>query len=422
MKHPIKRILKKSIGWLHLWIGLVAGLIILISMFGAAVFVWEDELTNWYYQDLVFVPEVGEELLPPSELFQVIEEAYPGEEFRSFGLSNDPRKGYTFFVFKRSASPGWTWWSTIDRYERIYVDPYQGKVLGSIDMKHDWIQNCRRLHQNLLLYPKVGEMIVGIAALIMIFMALSGLYLWWPKNWRMLKMRLKIKWKARWRRVNWDLHSVGGFYTYLFILFFATTGLVWTFNWWRDGIYHLLGNDPQEVFAKHELPVMPCGLQMEAVDIAFEDAIQRQNSWYEMSFRRPSEDQEEGEISAFIRFKHPDSWWETSDSYAYHPETGALYWDRTHEDKLLGEKWRNANYAMHVGSIYGWPTKIIAFISALFFAFLPISGFLIWWGRKKKKKAKRKNKSSSAAKQIPRKEVVKSSVKPKPEKEPTPFV
>ncbi|MEL6802614.1 MAG: PepSY-associated TM helix domain-containing protein, partial [Bacteroidota bacterium] len=49
------------------------------------------------------------------------------------------------------------------------------------------------------------------------------------------------------------------------------------------------------------------------------------------------------------------------------------------------EKWRNNNYEMHVGSIYGLPTKIIACLSALIFGMLPISGFLIWWGRQKKR-------------------------------------
>jgi len=48
----------------------------------------------------------------------------------------------------------------------------------------------------------------------------------------------------------------------------------------------------------------------------------------------------------------------------------------------------NANYDIHVGSIFGLPTKIIAFIVSLLCASLPVTGFMIWYGRNKKKKVK----------------------------------
>jgi len=47
-----------------------------------------------------------------------------------------------------------------------------------------------------------------------------------------------------------------------------------------------------------------------------------------------------------------------------------------------------ANYDIHVGAILGLPTKIIAFIVSLICASLPVTGFMIWWGRRKKKTVK----------------------------------
>ncbi|MEM6376723.1 MAG: PepSY-associated TM helix domain-containing protein, partial [Bacteroidota bacterium] len=97
-------------------------------------------------------------------------------------------------------------------------------------------------------------------------------------------------------------------------------------------------------------------------------------------------------------FDHKTSWWEAIDNYYYHPETGATLGSNTFENKSLGERWRNSNYALHVGEIFGWPTKIIATICTLFFMILPISGFLIWLGRKrKKKKTKLKSTKQSEA-------------------------
>lgn len=393
-KRKTKPLIKKLLGQIHLWLGLIAGIVITISMIGAAIFVWEDELTDWWHQDLVFVKEVKTEALPLSQLFEVIKTTFPNQSFTSLRLENDVRRTYKFRTFKRAEKPGWSWWSTIEHWDQVYVDPYKGTVLGVVDKKRDWITMSRFLHQNLLLNGKIGQEIIGAAALIMIILALSGLYLWFPKNKKALKQRFQIKWKAKFKRVNWDIHSVGGFYTHLFVLFFAATGLVWSYKWWSNSIYRLLGNDPKEVFARQDPPTLSGADQSQAIDIAFADALKRRPSWWRMSFNTPRPDKEKGAISAFIRFKDAKSGWDTSDQYYYHPETGANTWSRIHEKKLLGEKWRNSNYAMHVGSIYGLPTKIIAFICALFFASLPITGFLIWWGKMRKKKKKPKRKST----------------------------
>lgn len=66
--------------------------------------------------------------------------------------------------------------------------------------------------------------------------------------------------------------------------------------------------------------------------------------------------------------------------------TAKLLKTTTYDDKNNGEKFQFINYDLHVGSILGIPGKILAFIASLVSASLPITGFLIWWGRNKKKK------------------------------------
>ncbi|MFC1223951.1 PepSY domain-containing protein [Pedobacter sp. BG31] len=53
------------------------------------------------------------------------------------------------------------------------------------------------------------------------------------------------------------------------------------------------------------------------------------------------------------------------------------------------------NYDIHVGAILGLPGKVMAFFASLIAASLPITGFIIWWGKKKK------NKNHSATKNLP---------------------
>ncbi|MEL7159840.1 MAG: PepSY-associated TM helix domain-containing protein, partial [Bacteroidota bacterium] len=397
---------KKVFAWLHLWIGLVAGLVVLVSMLGAAGFVWEEELTDWWYGDLVYSGAQGETTLTPSTLLDRVHSAYPGKTFNGLSVERDPSRNWSVRTFKKAEEPGWTWASGIEYYLVVYVDPYSGEVAGHIDKRTDWITALRFLHQNLLLKGDIGREIVGAAALMMIFLALSGLVLWWPKNRKVLKQRLKIKWRAKFKRVNWDLHSVGGFYTYLFLIFFAATGLVWSYKWWSNGIYRMLGDDPKTVFQRPDAPAITGEESATILDLALADAQKQQPAWERIRLNGVPPGREKGTVSAGVEYTGT-TWWDASDRYYYHPATGELHFALRQGDKTTGEKWRNSNYEMHVGSIYGLPTKIIAFVCALFFAFLPVSGFLIWWGRKQKKKrktsvpARRKAATSVNAKRAP---------------------
>ena len=391
---------KKLTGKIHLWFGFAAGLVVLVSMTAAAIFVWDEELTDWYYADYVFV-EAREEALPVSELFAVARQALPGKEISSAEIRNDPDRAYAFTAYKRrKEAGGWTYWDDHYYWYRVYVNPYTGQVTGVVNMLTNWIDLTRRLHQNLLLRYSIGTWIVGITTLIIFVMVITGLVLWFPKNMKVLKQRLKIKWNARWRRVNYDIHNVGGFYTYLVILLLATTGLVWTFDWWTDGIYRLLGDDPKEVFADKPSPLEWAGQPKgQAIDLALHDAIQRRPSWLGIYLSLPKTEGK-GEIAAYVLFDGT-SGWEESDRYTYHPATGQLHWQKKQEEKLLGEKWRNSNYAIHVGSIYGLPTKILACFTALFCASLPVTGFMIWLGRRKKKKKQKNIRKIPPKEQIP---------------------
>ena len=50
-------------------------------------------------------------------------------------------------------------------------------------------------------------------------------------------------------------------------------------------------------------------------------------------------------------------------------------------DKLL-----RLNYDIHTGGIWGLSGKILAFLLSLVAASLPVTGFLMWWGKRNKKR------------------------------------
>jgi len=76
-----------------------------------------------------------------------------------------------------------------------------------------------------------------------------------------------------------------------------------------------------------------------------------------------------------------NSLWEEYERYYFHPKTGQLLGDELFEEKNLGMKWRNSNYGIHTGSLFGFPSKLLASLLSLFAASLPVTGILIWYPR-----------------------------------------
>lgn len=380
---------KKLASWVHLWLGLTSGLVVFISLTAAAIFVWEQELTGWLHPDAVYVSAVKPNRLPFHILLHSAQNAVKPATLSRVEIENDPAKAYAFYAYKDCAQPGWSYSSGIDYSYTIYVDPYTGLVTGLIDTKTDWLTNLYPLHVCLLLNYEVGHYVVGGATLILFLLVLSGIILWWPKNKAALKQRVWLQWKptTKWRRKNYDLHNIGGIYSFLPILLLAVTGLVWTFDWWENGIYRLLGNDPTKVFKEPPPPKPIAVKQMNPYDLILSDGMRRVKHWDQINLQLPESNSDRAfAIACYIKYRSGRSGWDETDDYFYHSKTGRLYFQDRHGDKTVGAKWRYSNYAIHTGSIYGLPSKLVASVSTLFCAFLPVTGFLIWWGRRNKKK------------------------------------
>lgn len=377
---------KKVAGVLHLWLGLGCGLVVFVSMFAAAVFAWQEELTDWYYQDMRYVKEVKAKPLPFHQLFQAAESALPNKKIYGSEIINNASRCYEFSSYLSCDScSGISQWSATLYWDRVYVDPYTGQVTGKVDMRYNWIELTRRMHQNLLLRYEIGHYIVGFSTLAVILLAMTGLVLWFPKNKAAFKQRFSIKWDARWRRVNYDIHNVGGFYTWTVILFLAFTGLVWTFEWWGNGISRILGSAPDKVWAQHDPLKVNQPFAVEATDKALAQFSVLRPSWTDAYINLPEQKKDTtSELTVYLHF-NTHSGWEETDMYYFHPVSGKVHAANLQEKKTLAAKWHGSNYALHVGSIYGWPSKLLATFGALFLASLPVSGFIIWWGRKNKK-------------------------------------
>lgn len=213
-----------------------------------------------------------------------------------------------------------------------------------------------------------------------------------PKKWNKTtyKKSLNIKWNAKFKRVNYDLHNVLGFYTLLLALILAVTGLVWSFTWFSDSLYYVSSKGDSHPEQHHPHSDVSKANLKEMESIA---ALDR--AWYKVIAQEPDAQgfylspypEDPDDAIEIIAYQDHGSWYNRNEYYfdQYTLERYRVQGDVFNEANLA-DQLTFLNYDMHVGAVWGLPGKILAFLVSLVSASLPVTGFLMWWNKKKKGK------------------------------------
>lgn len=90
--------------------------------------------------------------------------------------------------------------------------------------KRDFFSYVTKFHTGLLM-GSVGKLIVTYTTLFFVFILLSGIFIFLPGNGKQLRQRFKVEWGKGAKRRLFDLHVSLGWWTLLWLLLLAVTGL-----------------------------------------------------------------------------------------------------------------------------------------------------------------------------------------------------
>ncbi|TZF98592.1 PepSY domain-containing protein (plasmid) [Chryseobacterium panacisoli] len=377
---------------LHLWLGLTSGLIVVIMAATGCILAFEEELKHIVHPNRYFVENIGRKRLELSQLTEKAEKALPdGLKVKRVVIPSDPSRTYIFRTLKMD-DKAWTYWGTYLYYYRIYVDPYTGKVQEVEDAKKDFFEIVLDLHRRLLLGEKVGKTITGYSTLIFAIILLSGLVIWYPRKMSksMLKGMFFIKTSANWKRINYDVHNVLGFYAVIPLLLISYSALIWSFEDADQWVKNTLnGNTLTEKKAKSTIPSEEFSNRNNILNLignTMEKGLKDKKSAL-INFPRS----EEGTYYAELTY---DGRQYRNEHFNFDQYSGDILKSQSYKNKNIGygTALRERNYDLHTGNILGLTTRIIYFLAAIIALSLPITGFIIYLNKKKKKPKHKKNK------------------------------
>ncbi len=393
---------KKITGWLHLWLGLISGIIVFIVSLTGCIHVFHEEILKVFPRpkqavEEFTIPANGRPLLMPSEIVRRVEKQQHGNnvKIQPFMMRYLREKGS--ILLSGETEKDRTWYT---------VDPYTGEVLvekretlsGTFLVKDGKVQSENLLkfdffrfildgHMYLWLPVKIGSFLVRYGTLVFLVLLVSGLILWWPKNKAAAKQRYWFRWKksTKWRRKNYDLHNISGFYMFLILFIVGLTGAIMGLEWLGESMHWVFSGGEKEVKMESVLPKDPSKIPdfNSTLDFVLKQEEQKhpEANTYSMYWSYPSKNIETSVIRvvAYLKPKNKTS--------IYDRYSTKLIGLENHEEEGLAHEMEELYLPIHEGSIGGLPTKILAFIASLIAATLPVTGIYIWWGRRKKQKS-----------------------------------
>ena len=361
---------------IHWFLGITAGLVLAMMGVTGALMSFEDELITALNPGIVTVTPSDAAPLSAPALIERFRQQQPGARINRLVVERDPT---------RAAAVGYTVAGSKQRH-RTFLDPATGAILGEprgtrvfgvIEDLHRWL--ALPGHGNGL-----GRQITGIAALSLIYFALSGLYLRWPRRPLDWRNWLVLDWRMTGRNLYRALHAVVGGWVLIFYLVSAGTGLWWSYGWYRSGVPYLLSVErgPEGRGGGGG----PRGGKEAAVDWprawAHFAAATRGRAYD--SVTASARDGTTVQFRALLPNARHDR---VSDDLSIDSRTGAIVSDLRYADRPLGTDITASVLEIHRGAYFGIVGRVAMMLASLTMPLFTITGLLLYIDRRRRKRA-----------------------------------
>ncbi len=226
---------RSVIFWMHLMSGALAGIIIFIMSVTGALLSFERQVIEFGERGARMVAErPGEARLTPQQVIDRLKEQRPDAKPSAMTITDDPNVAWLF---------------NLGREGQVYVDPYTGTITGEGNKSvRGAMTELRNWHRYVALsgdQRPIGKAVTGASNLLFLFLAISGIYIWFPRNlvWKAIKPVLWFKPGLSGKARNFNWHNTIGFWTSLLLIIFTLTATVISYRWASDLLYTLTGNE-----------------------------------------------------------------------------------------------------------------------------------------------------------------------------------
>ncbi len=358
--------IRKIFFWSHLLAGLGVGLFVFILCLTGAIIAFELQIMNYAERDArAHPPTAG---MPCKEPAEIIARARTVEKGRIVNMEwfSDPDMPVRVMSDKRSVT---------------LLNGYTGDILSrGAPRLREFLNWVTFLHTDLV-ESSSANWIPDVANVCLVFLILSGLWIWWPRQWRWkalrssIAIRFDVKGKAR----DWNWHNALGFWFLLPLLFISCTGLALSYRsidqWWRDFGGTKVLNPPAQ-----PLRVAPSPEPARTWSEWQRLITARYPGWRSIMFFGEGRPNKTGNVEIAVNFGTPRQA-RNQVRLILDLQQGQILQERRWNTGENSNRARSIVRLGHTGEFFGTVGQIIAFLSCLAGLLLVYTGFALSWRR-----------------------------------------
>lgn len=368
--HPLR--FRTVLFWLHLSFAALAGLVIFVMCITGAAMAVQLQVVEWAERDVrrPVAPNAAATPLRTAELLVRAGQAQPTLVISNVAITRDPRLGPVLSTNKR---------------ELWCIDPYTGEPrIAASPRLAAFFGLLGRMHTHLDF--SFGEHIVAVGNVIFLFLAVSGLYLWWPRTWtwRVVRPSIWFIGDARGRAREWNWHNVFAIWFLPVIVVLTSTGVVLSYRSVNELMFRMMG-EPLDARRPGQPPPPPVRTQVAPNNVtvdSFCDNIEKTvPDWQQITinFNPPT-------ALGAVNMEHPPRltasvvrrWaWPpfTTTTISIDPMTGDLKARDQYSSAGPGRRARFWVRLLHSGDALGWPGRVAATLACLAACVLVYTGY-----------------------------------------------
>jgi len=374
------KLLHKIIFWSHLTAGVSAGLVIFSMSLTGVVLMYEPQITEYVERNVRRVePPPDNKRLTYADLIAKVRAANPEARPAMILIKSDPAASVAI---------------NLGCDNTAYVNPYSGELLGGTSATREFMRSVVDWHRWLGTEGEgraTSRSITGACNLAFLWLALTGVYRWWPRSWiwRALKTSLLFNARLRGKARDWNWHNVIGFWCSTVPIVLTVTASVMSYPWANDLLYTLTGSEPprrtegpasaeQTPRARKARGDGQTTTSPASFDVLLARAQKQVPGWVTIMLRLPA--RSDGPVTALIQGTDAFHPFQRSQLTLHRASGDVLKWE-PYANNSAGRKLRTWVRALHTGEAFGFPGQTVAGIASLGGCFLVWTGLAMAWRR-----------------------------------------
>lgn len=389
-----RRRVKRWVIVTHRWLSPILGVALLLQVSSGCILLFAPELFKANHSDLFQVTS-GSKMITAAEALRITTALHPELKVTTAALNDG-----VYRVFSGSGRGAAT---------MAFVDPGSGRINGIANPYRGFMGWLENLHLHGLSDPDlpgylpflgtqispnltIGVFLLGLAALTLVWLCISGFLIWWPSTKRFARGVTIFLRRGRYR-LGRDLHKVLGLLAIPFLLMWSITGAGFEFDWIGSVWYAVTGGstpvEEHTVFAsvpadgpdiglaaavRTASPLVPGGTP----NYFKEPARDSPTDYYLIGYTTNLDPAKHGGTHAFSKV-----------DIAIDRHTGraaATYGTPTWSTSQ--KLWRQWSFAAHFGYAVSWPWRLVWLCFGITPLVLAVTGFWTWAYRRRVRRKK----------------------------------